>query len=193
MMNLELKLWHLTLSLVVFLLALLILTREQESRRQRTVKWTVAGGVALYAFACCLRFGETSKAVTGALFALILLYAAKSDIETYIVGNFISVEILILSFVAGDLATVPHRVILAAVALLPGWIVSRIHPKQVLGGADVKITAASIFLIGSLWGFAGYALGLLLGAIWSVARRKTQESFPLVPFLAVGFLTAFLI
>ena len=181
------------LPLSAFLLALMILSREEESKRQKTVKWTIAALAAVFATVCFFRFGEPIRAVQGTLFSLVLLYAARSDVDTRIVGNFVPVEILLLSFVGCDLATVPFRIVLAAVSLLPVWVVSKIHPKQVLGGADVKIAAASIFLVGSLWGFAGYALGLLLGVVWSAVHRMTRQAFPLVPFLAVGFLTAYLL
>lgn len=190
----SLQLWiRIVLPLSAFLLALMILSREEETKRQKAVKWTLAALAAVFAIVCFFRFGEPIRAVQGTLFSLVLLYAARSDVDTRIVGNFVPVEILLLSFVGCDLATVPFRIVLAAVSLLPVWVVSKIHPKQVLGGADVKIAAASIFLVGSLWGFAGYALGLLLGVVWSAVRRKTRQAFPLVPFLAVGFLTAYLL
>ena len=64
--------------------------------------------------------------------------------------------------------------------------------------ADIKLSAAGAFLLGWQKGLAALILGLTLSLIVvPVARRIRHEdnrkAFPLVPFLAVGIMTAFLI
>ncbi|MBR3991370.1 MAG: prepilin peptidase, partial [Clostridia bacterium] len=67
-----------------------------------------------------------------------------------------------------------------------------------IGGADIKLSAAGAFLLGWQKGLAALILGLTLSLIVvPIVRRirheDSRKAFALVPFLAVGIMTAHLI
>ena len=68
--------------------------------------------------------------------------------------------------------------------------------------ADPLLIAASGFLLGVLRGGAGLVLALLLYCLFYLVvvivrtlrgSERPPESYPLAPFLAVGFITAYII
>lgn len=70
------------------------------------------------------------------------------------------------------------------------------------GMGDALLVAASGFLLGVLRGGAGLVLALLLYCLFYLAvaiewalrgAEHPPESYPLAPFLAVGFITAYII
>ncbi|MCG4774200.1 prepilin peptidase [Lawsonibacter sp. DFI.5.51] len=70
------------------------------------------------------------------------------------------------------------------------------------GMGDALLIAASGFLLGVLRGGAGLVLALLLYCLFYLAvaiertlrgAERPPESYPLAPFLAVGFITAYII
>lgn len=69
--------------------------------------------------------------------------------------------------------------------------------RNKIGGADVKFIAASMFVCGLNDGLAGLILGLFLSVIGTAIRNKKTKSkdktMPMIPYLSVGFLTAFMI
>ena len=69
--------------------------------------------------------------------------------------------------------------------------------KNKIGGADVKFIAAAMFVCGFPEGLAGLILGLLLSVVGTLIRNKKTKSkdktMPMIPYLSVGFLTAFMI
>ena len=67
---------------------------------------------------------------------------------------------------------------------------------KTIGGADVKLSAACAFMLGIWKGFAGLIAGLTLGIIVNLIiqmRKNKVESFPLIPYLAAGFMAAYMI
>ena len=66
-----------------------------------------------------------------------------------------------------------------------------------LGGADVKVSAACAFLLGFSKSIAGLVIGLFLAIICNIYfshKNKTKgKAFPLVPYLSIGFMTAFFV
>ena len=138
--------------------------------------------VAVYTVMGLVLRDSVMTAIKGGIFAVLLLCAAKEDCDTRI--------ILLIGLIGIDADSIPERLLLAAVSLIPVLLVERLSPKNPIGGADVKLAAASVFLIGSLWGFAGYLIGLLLGVLANLRSCRRKQAFPLVPYLAVGFLIA---
>lgn len=66
------------------------------------------------------------------------------------------------------------------------------------GGADMKITAATAFLLGWSRGMVGLILGLLIGIVFmliynKIKNRSNKEGFPLLPFVSIGMMAAFFI
>ena len=55
-----------------------------------------------------------------------------------------------------------------------------------MGGADIKLSAACAFMLGTVQGFAGLMLGLIAAIIVNIIknRKKNTEGFPLIPYRA---------
>ena len=65
--------------------------------------------------------------------------------------------------------------------------------KSSIGGADIKLSAACAFMLGTVQGMTGLMIGLILAVIVNSIknRKKKHEGFPLIPYLAVGFTAAY--
>ena len=73
-----------------------------------------------------------------------------------------------------------------------------INTEKAMGGADIKISTACAFLLGAGRGLAAFIIGLTLFVVIVPILRKVRheengEPFPMVPFLSVGTITAYLI
>lgn len=145
-----------------------------------------------------LVFGVNLVAVKGMILTLLLLYASISDLNTRTVPNCISVMILILSLVGFETASLPSMLCGAAVVFIPQFALAIIRPSRACGGADLKISTALAFLLGAEKGVFALIVGMLLAvvvmAIYNRMKAKDQkEAFPLVPFLAIGGMLAYII
>lgn len=85
----------------------------------------------------------------------------------------------------------------AGVAAFGFFFLVAILSKNKIGGADVKFIAACMFVCGVSEGTAGLILGLMLSVIGTLIRNKKNKSkdktLPMIPYLSVGFLTAYMI
>ena len=86
----------------------------------------------------------------------------------------------------------------AGIVFLPQLAMAVLPPHKTLGGADIKLSTASAFLLGAVRGVGGYLVGLLASVIFTLIYNKAKgrsnkDSYPLIPFLAVGVMTAFFI
>ena len=61
-----------------------------------------------------------------------------------------------------------------------------------IGGADLKIASASVFLLGFRRGIIGLIAGLLIAIIVNSIKSK-KSGFPMVPYLTAAFIPAFFI
>ncbi len=161
--------------------------------RDGTLCYVISEIVAVIMF---LLFGWTTELFKGLIFFFILLYASLCDIQTRRVSDAVSVMIFITGFIALSFSdTVMHLI----GALLIGGImfVCAMLSKSRLGGADVKLTAASTFVIGMWNSVAGLIIGLILSVILTIIfnrKKKLKEmSCPLVPYLSIGFMAMYLI
>ena len=64
------------------------------------------------------------------------------------------------------------------------------------GGADIKVSAAWVVVLGWSRGLIGLALGLLTGVLFTliynkIKKRSSSEGFALVPFISFGMMVAF--
>ena len=145
-----------------------------------------------------LVFGVTLTAVKGMILALLLLYASLSDLKTRRVSDCVSVMIFILSLVGFESANLPSMLIGAMIVFIPQFALAIIRPSRACGGADLKISTALAFMLGSRKGVFALIVGMLLAvivmAIYNKVNAKDQkEAFPLVPFLSVGAMLAYII
>ena len=141
---------------------------------------------------------ETDTAlVTMLIFFAALVYAAVQDIRTKEVGDYIHVIIAVTAFIGFDRAYLPAMLLGAVVSALP-FFLSALIKKGSIGGADIKLMAASGLILGAGKGMIALILGLFLGVGCTFIYRKIKKadmktSFPLVPFLAAGCMAAYLI
>lgn len=137
-------------------------------------------------------------AIKGMILCGILMYASLSDLEKREVPDFVSVMILILALVNFNMYNLPSMLIGAAMVFVPQMVIAVTRPQRSIGGADIKISTVIAFLLGAQSGLFALIVGLTLAVVTMLILTKTNkvrkgEGFPLVPFLAVGSMIAYMI
>ena len=145
-----------------------------------------------------LVFGVTLTTVKGMILALLLLYASLSDLKTRRVSDCVSIMIFILSLVGFESANLPSMLLGAMIVFIPQFALAIIRPSRACGGADLKISTAVAFMLGAGKGVFALIVGMLLAVIVMAIYNKVnakdpKEAFPLVPFLSVGAMLAYII
>lgn len=131
------------------------------------------------------------------LFAMLLAYAAVSDIRKREVSDAVPIMIGITALIGIIPAALPGMFFAAAVITVPQLLIAMRKPGS-YGGADIKIMAACAFFLGLERGVLAIIIGLSAGLLITVIARlirkkKINRAFPVVPYLAAGSLIAFLI
>jgi len=133
----------------------------------------------------------------GVLIAL-LLYASIKDIKSREVPDSVSGMMLILGLVGITAGDLPSMLLGMTLVFLPQYLSAIINPAKALGGADIKLSSSAAFLLGAPRGLFALIVGLTLSVITvpivrAVKKLPKNQPFPLVPFLAVGIIAAYLI
>ena len=133
----------------------------------------------------------------GVIFAALLIYASVKDIRTREVDDYLSVMIAITALIGVTLADLPFMLAGALFVPLPLFIAALLRPGR-MGGADIKLMAASAFLLGLRNGMAAMITGLALAVIFTliiskIRKNSAKDSFPLVPYLGAGCILAYTI
>lgn len=150
--------------------------------------------IAVTALFLCF-FGCAVSTIRGIIFCLILLFASYSDIKTREADDYLHVMIALTAFIGRDVSDISGMMLSAVLITLPMLLVSIICKGRAIGGADIKLSAACAFLLGIERGVAGIVLGLTLGIIVNLiiqTRKNKEEGFPLIPYLASGFMAAYI-
>lgn len=138
-------------------------------------------------------FGCTAITVRGIIFCLILLLSSYSDIHSRECSDWLHVMIVIAAFIGFDFANLPTMFV---ATMFTGSIllITKIITKNKLGGADIKCVAACSFLLGLEKGVIALVAGMLLAILSNAFRNKEKRrgGFPLIPYLAVGYLAVYL-
>lgn len=131
-------------------------------------------------------------AIKGTIYLLILLYSSFSDFEKMKCDDHLHTMILITAFIGIELNAIPNMILsgffIGGIMLIPSLIT-----KKPIGGADIKLSTASAFLLGLNKGIIGLLIGMVLAVIFNAIKKNRKKGFPMIPYLAVGFMTAFLI
>jgi len=180
---------------IFFISSWLICNSLKFSTKSTNTALCLASGIGLILL---ILFGISITAVKGLIIALILLYASMSDIKTHTVPNFISVMFLILAFIDFDVSNIYSMVMGALLVFIPQFSFAVIYPKRCFGGADLKISTALAFILGTDKGVFALILGMLLAVTITPLYRKIcikdqTEAFPMIPFLSIGALLAYII
>lgn len=138
-------------------------------------------------------FGWSTAFLKGVIFLLILLYAAVSDIQTREVSDCMSAMLLIAAFIGVEPKNYPYMAV-SGLVIGGTLLLSAIITKNRIGGADIKLSAACATFLGLWDGVIGLMLGLLLSVIINLVlrRKEIKQGFPLVPYLAAGFMAAYI-
>ncbi len=143
-----------------------------------------------------IAFGWSMELLKGIILLQILLYASVSDIQTHEVKDFISVLIFITGFIGVTLSDIP-MMLFSGLAIGGVLLICAMVSGNRLGGADVKLSAACAFLLGFSKSIAGLVIGLFLAIICNIYfshKNKTKgKTFPLVPYLSIGFMAMYFI
>ena len=70
-------------------------------------------------------------------------------------------------------------------------LLTMIISKSNIGGADIKIAAACSFLLGLSRGIIGLFAGTILAVLFNIFKKDKKKGFPMIPYLAVGYMAAF--
>lgn len=151
----------------------------------------------LIALGLTLRFGVSVYTFQGLFLFFLLLYASISDITSRTIQDSVSVSILALSLVSiqsvGIVSMMAGSMIVCFVQLIVCLCNEGRH-----GGADMKITTASAFLLGFSRGLVSLILGLLIGIVFmliynKIKKRNNKEGFPLMPFVSLSIMSLFFV
>jgi leader peptidase (prepilin peptidase)/N-methyltransferase len=140
---------------------------------------------------------QAESVAQAALFCILLSAASAWDIRKRTVPDTLNALILC----AGLLAFAPVK--LAGLLLGLPLLVAALLKEGGMGGGDVKLTAASGFVLGLPMGTVGLILGLSAALLYhlmirGIRKRNNLEApaakdtlLPLAPFLSAGFLAAY--
>lgn len=165
----------------------------QQGEKRKTVLLFMGITVIVTVTMLCF-FGCAAVTVRGIILCLILLYSSYSDIRIRECSDYLHLMIVIAAFI-GCKATELPAMILGGVLVGAVMLVPLLTGNRTLGGADIKCSAACAFLLGLKRGLIGLTAGLLLAVIINSIknRKKKDKSFPLLPYLSVGFTAAYFI
>lgn len=143
------------------------------------------------------RYAFGPELLQGMVLCLALLYASAADLRTREVPDSLSVLIVVAALIGRTVAELPFMLLAAVVVTIPQLAVTIMKPGS-YGGADIKIMAASAFLLGLSRGLTAIIVGLLIAITCTLFVRKIKKqtlkaSFALVPYLSVGILFAYFI
>lgn len=190
--------FHIFLCLCCMLFGLLIgfaINEYVKKKWKRTYTFniiipTIAAGLLF------LIFGLSVTALKGLIFSTLLLYATNSDLSTREVTNWIPFSIALTGLIGVALTDIPFMLLAALFVTLPQLLVA-VRKENCYGGGDIKVSAACGFLLGIEKGIFGLVVGLLLAVLFTLViqrvKNKKAGAFPLIPYLAAGFMAAYLI
>jgi len=178
--------------MTAFLISLYASKRFQ-SNKKKTALIFIGISLAVSALLLCF-FGCAVSAVQGILLCLILAYSSYSDIKTRESDDYLALMIVLTAFIGREVSDIPGMLLSAVLITIPMLLVLIICKGKTIGGADIKLTAACAFLLGISRGIVGLAAGLIIGIVANLiiqSKKEEPEGFPMIPYLAVGFMTAY--
>lgn len=164
--------------------------RFDTDRKKTAILMTVIA-VCVTVIMICF-FGCSAIAVKGILLASILAFSSYEDVKTRECDDHLHLMIVIAAFIGTDIQDLPGMILAAFFA---GGVIglSKLIGKGKIGGADIKMAAASAFLLGIDRGILGLLAGTLLAVIVNVMKKNRKAGFPMIPYLAARFTAAYFI
>ena len=139
-------------------------------------------------------FGFTAITLKGIILSLAFIISSFQDIKTRECDDSIHIVILIAAFIGADMTSLVCN-LCAAAFVFAFLIIPVLITKKTVGGADIKIATVCTFMLGLQRGLAGLIFGLTLAVIINLIKQREnkKEGFPLIPYLAAGFMAAYFI
>ncbi len=186
----------LPIGLVSVLLAWVTIRKTPEYAKGRKVNIIGLCLMAVLSFMLYHVFGVSANLLKGILLSDTFLFASISDYRIRKVPDWVSVIVALLGIISVSGSNLLWNAV-TGIAAFGFFFLAAIISKNKIGGADVKFIAASMFVCGLNAGLAGLIFGLALSVIGTMIRNKKTKSkdktMPMIPYLSVGFLTAFMI
>lgn len=165
---------------------------KYEGNKPKTV-WLFVGIAALVTVALFCFFGFAATTIKGIILSLVLAFCSYSDIKTRECDDYPYLMIVIAAFIGTELTALPGMILSGLVVGLM-MFAAMIFMRAVVNGADLKLAATCAFLLGFWNGIAGLLAGLLVAVIVNLIKLKNKkDGFPLIPYLAIGFMMAYFI
>ncbi len=122
------------------------------------------------------------------IFLLVLFVASLEDIKKRIISDKIHLCIIVLALVNG----INYENIIAFFVIPLPFLILALAKDGAIGGGDIKFISVCSLFLGINGGYLGTLLGLAVAV--SVNKIKSNDIFPMVPYLSIGyFLCVFLI
>jgi prepilin signal peptidase PulO-like enzyme (type II secretory pathway) len=143
-------------------------------------------------------FGVNMISIKGMLLFIVLLYASCSDLTSRTVDDYVFIMILLLACIGYKPENFWSMVLGAVIVFVPQLAAALINPDKALGGADIKVSTAIAFLLGVDKGILAFLIGLTFAIVYKVVEQRVSkikmiDSFPLIPFLSVGSMIAYMV
>ena len=140
---------------------------------------------------------QANSILQGVLFSFLLLAASYTDIKKREIPDMVCVLLALTGFLQFN-----YPNLLGIFVALP-FLIAAMFKEKSIGGGDIKLTAAVVFVLGFWKGIYGLIIGLTLLILFyimlriSLIIRKKQVaknlSMPLAPFLGIGFIVMYFI
>lgn len=179
-----------TAVLIAVVLSLYASNVYKGNKKKAVLFFTVIAAFTALSLFCF--FGCAATTVKGIIFCLLLAFSSYEDIKTRECENYVHLMIVIAAFIGTDMSALPGM-LLSALIIGGIMLTTAAVTKSSVGGADIKLSAAGAFMLGTVQGMTGLMIGLILAVIINSIknRKKKHEGFPLIPYLAVGFTAAY--
>lgn len=158
------------------------------SKRKTALIFTAVSVLTMAALLCF--FGASARAVRGSVMCIIMLYACLQDIKKRECDDSLSV-MLCITGIAGTSVFEMFSSLAAGAGIILILLLPAVITKNGIGGGDIKFAGAAAVVLGFVNASAALIVGLLAVVVVNKIRRK--QSFPLLPYLAPAFMTAFFI
>ena len=178
-------------AVVTSFLASLYATNRYKGNKRKTAVFFM--GISFFtALALLCFFGFAAITVKGIILSLVLVFSSYEDIKARECDDYLHLMIVIAAFIGAEVSAIPYMLIsgvfIGGLMLLPV-----ILTKSTVGGADIKTAAACSFLLGLNRGIIGLLFGTVLAVAFNIFKKDKSKGFPMIPYLAVGYMAAYFI
>ena len=162
-----------------------------KSNPKKTAILFVSVSVLITLMTLCF-FGLSATTVKGIILSLVFILSSFEDIRTRECDDFLHVLILVAAFIGINMSSLVGM-FSAAIFVFAVIMGTAMITNGEIGGADIKISVACAFLLGLRKGLLGLILGLTLAVVINLIknRKNKKEGFPMIPYLAAGFMAAY--